>query len=148
LREALFHKIQTFSYGNLDRQKNRAIDGSPHQAMPPALSTSDSGIVAHWHARSSLDDRSLILMIQHEPEPGADHAARCCWSLRPSSFSSSSKMSLAFRTVQQKLDRLNTRFAGEHCRARLVNRPLCAPILRVNASESANQDLTDHSVKA
>ena len=38
LREALFLKIQTFSYGNLDRQQDRPADGAPHQRHRPRSS--------------------------------------------------------------------------------------------------------------
>ena len=144
LREALFHKIQTFSYGNLDRQKTGQL---------MVRLTSDSSALQRLTQISLrigtraplLMIGSLILMINTSPS--------LALTMLPLLLVTSAvivffivKMEPLFRTVQQKLDRLNTVLQENIAGARLVKAFVRADF-EGTRFEAANEDFTDHSVK-
>ncbi len=67
LREALFLKIQSFSYGNLDRFTTGQADGAPDQRRRRGQAP-DADLAAHRHARAAADDR--------QPDPDDQRPAR------------------------------------------------------------------------
>jgi ATP-binding cassette subfamily B protein len=144
LREALFHKIQTFSYGNLDRQKTGQL---------MVRLTSDSSALQRLTQISLrigtraplLMIGSLILMI--------NTSRSLALTMLPLLLVTSAvivffivKMEPLFRTVQQKLDRLNTVLQENIAGARLVKAFVRADF-EGTRFEAANEDFTDHSVK-
>jgi ATP-binding cassette subfamily B protein len=144
LREALFHKIQTFSYGNLDRQKTGQL---------MVRLTSDSSALQRLTQISLrigtraplLMIGSLILMINTSPS--------LALTMLPLLLVTSAvivffivKMEPLFRSVQQKLDRLNTVLQENIAGARLVKAFVRADF-EGTRFEAANEDFTDHSVK-
>ena len=65
LREALFVKIQTFSYGNLDHFTTGQVDGAPDQRRRRRAAPG-AGLAAHRHARPAADDRQPDPDVQHQ----------------------------------------------------------------------------------
>ena len=144
LREALFLKIQTFSYGNLDRQKTGQLmvrltsDASALQRL--------TQISLRIGTRAPLlMIGSLILMIST--------SRSLALTMLPLLLVTSAviiffvaKMEPLFRSVQQKLDRLNTVLQENIAGARLVKAFVRADF-EGRRFEVANEDLTDHSVK-
>jgi ATP-binding cassette subfamily B protein len=144
LREALFLKIQTFSYGNLDRQKTGQLmvrltsDASALQRL--------TQISLRIGTRAPLlMIGSLILMINTSPSLALTMIPLLLVTLAVIVFFVA-KMEPLFRSVQQKLDRLNTVLQENIAGARLVKAFVRADF-EGRRFEVANEDLTDHSVK-
>ena len=144
LREALFLKIQTFSYGNLDRQKTGQLmvrltsDASALQRL--------TQISLRIGTRAPLlMIGSLILMISTSPSLALTMLPLLLVTLAVIVFFVA-KMEPLFRSVQQKLDRLNTVLQENIAGARLVKAFVRADF-EGRRFEVANEDLTHHSVK-
>ena len=144
LRDALFLKIQTFSFGNLDQQKTGQLI---------VRLTSDINAIKHLtQITLRIGTRapmmmigSLILMI--------NTSSTLALTLLPLLIVTSGvivffigKTEPLFRTVQQKLDRLNTVLQENVAGARVVK-----AFVRANYEgdrfELANQDYTERSVR-
>jgi ATP-binding cassette, subfamily B, multidrug efflux pump len=144
LRDALFLKIQKYSYGNLDRQQTGQL---------MVRLTSDSSAVQRLvQVTLRIGTRapllmlgSLILMINTSPS--------LALSMLPLLLVTSIvivffivKMEPLFRSVQQKLDRLNTVLQENIAGARLVKAFVRADF-EGQRFETANETYTDHSVR-
>ncbi len=144
LREALFLKIQTYSFGNLDRMQTGQL---------MVRLTSDTSAVQRLVQISLrigtraplLMIGSLILMINTSPS--------LALTMLPLLLITSAiivffivKMEPLFRSVQQKLDRLNTVLQENIAGARLVKAFVRADF-EGERFEAANEAFTDHSVK-
>jgi len=144
LRDALFLKIQKYSYGNLDQQQTGQL---------MVRLTSDSSAVQRLVQVSLrigtraplLMVGSLILMINTSPS--------LALTMLPLLVVTSIvivffivKMEPLFRSVQQKLDRLNTVLQENIAGARLVKAFVRADF-EGKRFEMANEAFTDHSVK-
>jgi ATP-binding cassette subfamily B protein len=144
LREALFLKIQKYSYGNLDQQQTGQL---------MVRLTSDSSAVQRLVQISLrigtraplLMVGSLILMINTSPD--------LALTMLPLLLVTSVvivffilKMEPLFRLVQKKLDRLNTVLQENIAGARLVKAFVRADF-EGERFESANEEFTDHSVR-
>ena len=144
LREALFLKIQKYSYGNLDRQQTGQL---------MVRLTSDSSAVQRLvqvslriGTRSPLlIVGSLILMFNTSPS--------LALTMLPLLVVTSAvivffivKMEPLFRSVQQKLDRLNTVLQENIAGVRLVKAFVRADF-EGERFEVANESYTDHSVR-
>ena len=144
LREALFLKIQTYAFGNLDRQKTGQL---------MVRLTSDTVAVQRLVQVSLrigtraplLIIGSLFLMIKTSPTLAA--------TMLPLLLITSAvivffiiKMEPLFRSVQGKLDRLNTVLQENIAGARLVKAFVRADY-EGQRFEAANETFTDHSVQ-
>jgi len=144
LREAIFSKIQTLSYGNLDRMKTGQLI---------VRLSSDSGAVQRLVQVSLrigtraplLMIGSLILMFSTSP--------KLALNLVPLLVVTSvvivffvSKMEPLFRSVQQRLDRLNTVLQENIAGARVVKAFVRADFEN-QRFETANEGFTEHSVR-
>ena len=144
LREALFLKIQKYSYGNLDQQQTGQL---------MVRLTSDSSAVQRLVQISLrigtraplLMIGSLILMV--------NTSQSLALTMLPLLLVTSVvivffivKMEPLFRSVQQKLDRLNTVLQENIAGARLVKAFVRADF-EGERFESANEAFTDHSVR-
>ena len=144
LRDALFLKIQKYSYGNLDRQNTGQL---------MVRLTSDSSAVQRLVQISLrigtraplLIVGSLILMFNTSPN--------LALTMLPLLVITSAvivffivKMEPLFRTVQQKLDRLNTVLQENIAGVRLVKSFVRADF-EGERFETANEAFTDHSVR-
>ena len=144
LRDALFLKIQKYSYGNLDRQ-------STGQLM--VRLTSDSSAVQRLVQISLrigtraplLMVGSLILMFSTSPSLALTMIPLLVVTSIVIVFFVV-KMEPLFRSVQQKLDRLNTVLQENIAGARLVKAFVRADF-EGERFETANEAFTDHSVK-
>jgi len=145
LRQALFDKIQTFSYGNLDRMKTGLL---------LVRLTSDTAALQRLTQVSLrigtraplLMVGSLILMVRTSPS--------LALTMLPLLIATSVllflfvlKMEPLFRSVQQKLDRLNTVLQENIAGARLVKAFVRAGHEGARFG-AANEDLTGQSVRA
>jgi ATP-binding cassette, subfamily B, multidrug efflux pump len=145
LRQALFSKIQTFSYGNLDRMQTGLLI--------VRLTSDTSALQRLTQVSLRIGTRapllmvgSLILMVRTSPSLaltmlpllGVTSAILFLFVL---------KMEPLFRSVQQKLDRLNTVLQENIAGARLVK-----AFVRADHEGSrfgaANEELTGQSVRA
>ena len=144
LRETLFLKIQTYAFGNLDRQKTGQL---------MVRLTSDTVAVQRLVQVSLrigtraplLIIGSLLLMIKTSPTLAA--------TMLPLLLITSAvivffiiKMEPLFRSVQGKLDRLNTVLQENIAGARLVKAFVRADY-EGQRFEAANETFTDHSVR-
>ena len=144
LREAIFLKIQTFSFGNLDQQKTGQL---------MVRLTSDASAVQRLVQVSLrigtraplLMIGSLILMINTSPQ--------LALTLLPLLAGTSAiivffifKMEPLFRTVQQRLDRLNTVLQENIAGVRVVKAFVRADFEGARF-QVANDDLTNRSVQ-
>jgi len=144
LRDALFLKIQRYSYGNLDQQQTGQL---------MVRLTSDSSAVQRLvQITLRIGTRapllmigSLILMINISPS--------LALTMLPLLLVTSAviiffivKMEPLFRSVQQKLDRLNTVLQENIAGARLVKAFVRADF-EGERFETANEAFTEHSVK-
>jgi ATP-binding cassette, subfamily B, multidrug efflux pump len=144
IREALFIKIQNFSYGNIDRFTTGKL---------MVRLTSDASAVQRLIQISLrigtrapfLIIGSLILMFNTSP--------RLALTMIPLLlvtstviFFFSARMEPMFRMVQQKLDQLNTVLQENIAGARLVKAYVRADHENEHF-ETANQDLTEHTIK-
>jgi ATP-binding cassette, subfamily B, multidrug efflux pump len=144
LRDAIFTKIQSFSYGNLDRMKTGQLI---------VRLTSDSGAVQRVVQISLrigtraplLMIGSLILMFNTSP--------KLALTILPLLVVTSlvivffvGKMEPLFRSVQQKLDRLNSVLQENIAGARVVKAFVRADF-ESQRFETANEGFTDRSVQ-
>jgi ATP-binding cassette subfamily B protein len=144
LRDALFLKIQKYSYGNLDRQQTGQL---------MVRLTSDSSAVQRLVQVSlRIGTRapllmlgSLILMINTSPSLALSMLPLLLVMLIVIVFFIV-KLEPLFRTVQQKLDRLNTVLQENIAGSRLVKVFVRADF-EGKRFETANEAYTDHSVK-
>jgi ATP-binding cassette subfamily B multidrug efflux pump len=144
LRDALFTRIQTFSYGNLDEQKTGQL------MVRLTSDTTAVQRVAQISLRIGtraplLMVGSFILMINTSRD--------LALSMLPLLLVTSiiivifvMKMEPLFQSVQQKLDRLNTVLQENTAGARLVKAFVRADF-EGQRFESANEAYTDHSVR-
>lgn len=144
LREALFVKIQSFSYGNLDRYSTGKLmvrltsDASAVQRLVQ--------VTLRIGSRAPLSMiGSIVLMFVTSPT--------LAWTMIPILLVSgvvivffSAKMEPLFRAVQQRLDRLNTVLQENISGARLVKSFVRADRESARFGE-ANDALTDGTVK-
>ena len=144
LREALFLKIETFSFGNLDRQKTGQLMVRLTSDVSALKSLTQVSLRIGTRA-PLLFLGSLILMVSE--------SKTLALTMLPLLIITTGiiiffifKMEPLFRTVQQKLDRLNNVLQENISGARLVK-----AFVRANFEgerfEIANEDLTDRSVK-
>ncbi len=144
LREAIFSKIQTFSYGNLDRMKTGQLmvrltsDASAFQRL--------TQVTLRIGTRAPLlMIGSLILMINTSPGLALTMLPLLLVTLSIIVFFVI-KMEPLFRSVQQKLDRLNTVLQENVAGVRLVKAFVRADF-EGERFEVANEAFTDHSAR-
>jgi len=145
LRQALFSKIQTFSYGDLDRMKTGLL--------MVRLASDTSALQRLTQVSLRIGTRapllmvgSLILMVRTSPS--------LALTMLPLLAVTSAililfvlKMEPLFRSVQQKLDRLNTVLQENIAGARLVKAFVRADHEGARFG-AANEELTGRSVRA
>ena len=144
LREALFLKIQTFSFGNLDRQNTGQLMVRLTSDVS-ALKTLTQMSLRIGTRAPLLMIGSLILMVNTSPS--------LALSMLPLLLVTSiilifftSKMEPLFRMVQQKLDRLNTVLQENIAGVRLVKSFVRAGF-EGQRFETANENYTNESVR-
>jgi ATP-binding cassette subfamily B multidrug efflux pump len=144
LREALFLKIQTFSFGNLDRQKTGQLMVRLTSDVDALKRTTQISLRIGTRA-PLLMIGSLILMVNTSPQ--------LALSMLPLLIVTSIiivffviKMEPLFRSVQFKLDRLNTVLQENVAGVRLVKAFVRADY-EGERFASANTTLTDHSIR-
>ncbi len=144
LRDALFRKIQTYSYGNLDQQNTGQL--------MVRLTSDTTAVQRVTQVSLRIGTRapllmlgSLILMFNTSP--------RLALTIVPILLITSAvivffvvKMEPLFRSVQGKLDRLNSVLQENIAGARLVKAFVRADF-EGQRFEAANENFTDHSVK-
>jgi ATP-binding cassette subfamily B protein len=143
LREALFLKIQSFSYGNLDRFTTGKLI--------VRLTSDTTAVQRMFQISLRIGTRapllmvgSLILMFSTAPQLALTMLPLLAvTSLFIAWFSV--RMEPQFRAVQQKLDRLNTVLQENIAGARLVKAFVRADY-EAEHFEAANQEFTDRSV--
>jgi ATP-binding cassette subfamily B protein len=144
LRQAIFLKIQTYSFGNLDRQKTGPLMVRLTSDVNALKSLTQ--ITLRIGTRGPLlMVGSLILMINTSPD--------LALTMLPLLLVTSAvivffivKMEPLFLTVQQKLDRLNNVLQENVAGARLVKAFVRADF-EAQRFEAANTDFTERSVK-
>jgi len=144
LRDALFLKIQKYSYGNLDRQQTGQL---------MVRLTSDASAVQRLVQVSlRIGTRapllmlgSLVLMIKTSPSLALTMLPLLLVTTIVIVFFIA-KMEPLFRSVQQKLDRLNTVLQENIAGARLVKAFVRADF-EGERFETANEGFTGHSVR-
>jgi ATP-binding cassette subfamily B multidrug efflux pump len=144
LRDALFVKIQTFSYGDLDRQKTGQL---------MIRLSSDTGVLQRLTQVSLrigtraplLMIGSLILMIKTAPSLALTMLPLLLVTMGGVVFFTV-KMEPFFRSVQQRLDRLNNVLQENIAGVRLVKAFVRAEY-EGSRFEEANEAFTDHSVQ-
>jgi ATP-binding cassette subfamily B protein len=144
LREALFLKIETFSFGNLDHQKTGQLMVRLTSDVSALKSLTQVSLRIGTRA-PLLFLGSLILMISTSPTLALSMAPLLIITTGIIVFFIF-KMEPLFRTVQQKLDRLNTVLQENIAGARLVKAFVRADF-EGERFETANEDLTDRSIK-
>ena len=144
LREALFLKIQTYSFGNLDRQKTGQLMVRLTSDVSALKSLTQISLRIGTRA-PLLMIGSLLLMINTSPS--------LALTMLPLLLITSViivffivKMEPLFRTVQQKLDRLNNVLQENVAGARLVKSFVRADY-EGERFEGANADFTSRSIK-
>jgi ATP-binding cassette subfamily B multidrug efflux pump len=144
LREALILKIQTFSYGNLDRQKTGQLMVRLTSDVAALKSLTQISLRIGTRA-PLLMVGSLILMVYTSKS--------LAFTMLPLLLVTSiiiiffiAKMEPLFRTVQQRLDRLNTVLQENISGARLIKAFVRADF-EGERFEAANQDFTGRSIK-
>jgi len=144
LRDSIFSKIQSFSYANLDRMRTGQLI---------VRLTSDSGAVQRLVQISLrigtraplLMVGSLILMFSTSPKLALKLVPLLVVTSAVIVFFVS-KMEPLFRSVQQKLDRLNTVLQENIAGARVVKAFVRADFENMRF-ETANEGFTSHSVR-
>ena len=144
LRDAIFSKIQSFSYGNLDRMKTGQLI---------VRLTSDSQAVQRvFQISLRIGTRapllmigSLILMFNTSPSLALTMIPLLIVTSAVIVFFVG-KMGPLFRSVQQKLDRLNNVLQENISGARVVKAFVRADFEN-QRFETANEGYTDHSVR-
>ncbi len=144
LREAVFLKIQTYSYGNLDRQKTGQLMVRLTSDVN-ALKTLTQTTLRIGTRAPLLMIGSLILMISTSPS--------LALTMLPLLLITSAvivffivKMEPLFLTVQQKLDRLNNVLQENVSGVRLI-KAFVRAAFEGQRFEAANEDVTERSVK-
>jgi ATP-binding cassette subfamily B protein len=144
LRQALFLKIQSYSYGNLDRQKTGQLIVRLTSDVS-ALKTLTQISLRIGTRAPLLMVGSLILMVSTSPS--------LALTMLPLLLVTSviilffiSKTERLFLSVQQKLDKLNTVLQENIAGARLIKAFVRADF-EGQRFQAANQDLTDRSIK-
>jgi ATP-binding cassette, subfamily B, multidrug efflux pump len=144
LREGLFLKIQTYSYGNLDRQNTGRLLVRLTSDVAALKSLTQTTLRIGTRA-PFLMIGSLILMIYTD--------SRLALTLLPLLLITSAiivffitRMEPLFRSVQQKLDRLNTVLQENIAGARLVKAFVRADF-EGQRFEGANEEVTQRSVQ-
>jgi ATP-binding cassette subfamily B multidrug efflux pump len=144
LREALFLKIQTYSYGNLDRQKTGQLMVRLTSDVSALKSLTQISLRIGTRA-PLLMIGSLILMINTD--------RTLALTMLPLLLITSAiiiffifKMEPLFKTVQQKLDRLNNVLQENISGVRLVKAFVRADF-EGERFELANEDVTDRSIR-
>jgi ATP-binding cassette subfamily B multidrug efflux pump len=144
LREAIFAKIQRFSYGNLDRFSTGNLmvrltsDASAVQRL--------TQVSLRIGTRAPLSMiGSIVLMFLTSPKLAATMIPLLLVTTAVIIFFSA-KMEPLFRTVQQKLDRLNTVLQENIAGARLVKSFVRADH-EAERFEKANDELTERTVR-
>ncbi len=144
LRDALFLKIQTFSFGNLDRQNTGQLMVRLTSDVS-ALKTLTQMSLRIGTRAPLLMVGSLILMVSTSPSLALTMLPLLLVTSAILVFFTT-KMEPLFRIVQQKLDRLNTVLQENVSGVRLVK-----AFVRANFEgqrfESANKNYTDESVR-
>ena len=144
LRDALFLKIQTFSFGNLDRQNTGQLMVRLTSDVA-ALKTLTQMTLRIGTRAPLLMVGSLILMVSTSPSLALTMLPLLLVTSVILIFFTT-KMEPLFRIVQQKLDRLNTVLQENVSGVRLVK-----AFVRANFEgqrfESANKNYTDKSVR-
>lgn len=144
LRAALFLKIQSFSFGNLDKQQTGTL---------MVRLTSDASAVQRLVQVSLrigtraplLMVGSFILMVRTSPRLALTLTPVLLLTLAVVVFFIV-KTEPLFRTVQQRLDRLNTVLQENIAGARVVKAFVRGPY-EERRFETVNEDYTDHSVR-
>lgn len=144
LRDALFLKIQTFSFGNLDRQRTGQL--------MVRLSSDTSALQRLTQISLRIGTRapllmigSLILMFNTSSTLAVTILPLLLVTLGVIIFFVV-KMEPLFRSVQQKLDRLNTVLQENIAGVRLVKAFVRADF-EGDRFEAANENFTSHSVR-
>jgi ATP-binding cassette subfamily B protein len=144
LRDALFVKIQTLSYGDLDRQKTGQL--------MVRLTSDASALQRLVQVSLRIGTRapllmigSLILMIRTSPSLALTMFPLLLITMGGVVFFAI-KMEPLFRSVQQKLDRLNNVLQENIAGVRLVKAFVRADF-EDSRFEAANEDFTRHSVR-
>jgi len=144
IREALFVKIQSFSYGNLDRQQTGQL--------MVRLTSDSSALQRLTQVSLRIGTRapllmigSLILMINTSPSLAYTMIPLLIVTIAIIVFFIVA-MEPLFRTVQYKLDRLNNVLQENIAGVRLVKAFVRADF-EGKRFESANEEYTGHSVK-
>jgi ATP-binding cassette subfamily B multidrug efflux pump len=144
LRDALFVKIQTLSYGDLDRQKTGQL--------MVRLTSDASALQRLVQVSLRIGTRapllmigSLILMIKTSPSLALTMLPLLLITMGGVVFFAV-KMEPPFRSVQQKLDRLNNVLQENIAGVRLVKAFVRADF-EDHRFEAANEDFTRHSVR-
>ena len=144
LREALFLKIQSFSFGNLDRQNTGQLMVRLTSDVA-ALKTLTQMTLRIGTRAPLLMVGSLILMVSTSPSLALTMLPLLLVTSAILIFFTT-KMEPLFRIVQQKLDRLNSVLQENVAGVRLVK-----AFVRANFEgqrfESANKNYTDESVR-
>jgi ATP-binding cassette subfamily B protein len=144
LRDALFLKIQTFSFGNLDRQNTGQLMVRLTSDVA-ALKTLTQMSLRIGTRAPLLMIGSLILMVSTSPSLALTMLPLLVVTSVILVFFTT-KMEPLFRIVQQKLDRLNTVLQENVAGVRLVKAFVRADF-EGQRFESANKDYTDESVR-
>ena len=144
LREALFMKIQTYSYGNLDQQRTGQLVVRLTSDVAALKNLTQISLRIGSRAPLMMIG-SLILMINTSPSLALTMLPLLLVSSVLIVFFAG-KMEPLFRTVQQKLDRLNTVLQENISGVRLVKSFVRADF-EGERFEGANEDLTAHSVR-
>jgi ATP-binding cassette subfamily B protein len=143
LREALFLKIQTFSFGNLDRQNTGQLMVRLTSDVS-ALKTLTQMSLRIGTRAPLLMVGSLILMVNTSPSLALTMLPLLLVTSVILVFFTT-KMEPLFRVVQQKLDRLNTVLQENISGVRLVKSFVRADF-EGERFEAANKNYTDESV--
>jgi len=144
LREALFLKIQTYSYGNLDRQKTGQLMVRLTSDVN-ALKTLTQISLRIGTRAPLLMIGSLILMFNTDKTLALTMLPLLLFTSAMIVFFIA-KMEPLFGTVQQKLDRLNNVLQENIAGVRLVKAFVRADY-EGERFEVANEDLTDRSIR-
>ncbi|HSJ58145.1 MAG TPA: ABC transporter ATP-binding protein [Anaerolineae bacterium] len=144
LRDALFRKIQAFSFGDLDRQKTGQL--------MVRLSSDTSALQRLTQISLRIGTRapllmigSLVLMVKTAPSLALMMVPLLLVTMGGVVFFTL-KMEPLFRSVQQRLDRLNNVLQENIAGARLVKAFVRASH-EGTRFEQANEAFTDHSVQ-
>ena len=145
LRDALFLKIQTFSFGNLDRQNTGQLMVRLTSDVA-ALKTLTQMSLRIGTRAPLLMIGSLILMVNTSPSLALTMLPLLLVTSVIHRFLHHSRWSRSSGSVQQKLDRLNTVLQENVAGVRLVKAFVRADF-EGQRFEAANKNYTDESVR-